>query len=72
MNTQHPNSPAACDWFKSTYSSGAENCLESANDPLVVPVRDSKVIDGPILKFSHGSWAAFVDSVKRDRFNGIA
>ncbi|MEU7045354.1 DUF397 domain-containing protein [Streptomyces varsoviensis] len=26
----------------------------------VVPVRDSKVLEGPVLRFSQGAWALFV------------
>ncbi|MEU8489539.1 DUF397 domain-containing protein [Streptomyces sp. NPDC048641] len=40
---QHPHfDAAAAPWFKSPYSSGDNNCLESARVPRVVPVRDSK------------------------------
>ncbi|MFF7331028.1 DUF397 domain-containing protein [Streptomyces sp. NPDC008150] len=54
-------------WRKSTYSGGqGGDCLEVADHhPGTVPVRDSKVPDGPNLAFRHSTWTAFVDGVKR-------
>ena len=53
-------------WHKSTYSGGdGGNCLEVADGlPDVVPVRDSKMADGPALVFRTGAWAAFVADLK--------
>ncbi|MDW4907408.1 DUF397 domain-containing protein [Streptomyces sp. ADMS] len=55
----------AARWRKSTYSNGeGGNCLEAADGvPGVVPVRDSKVSDGPVLLLGAGAWAEFVGSV---------
>lgn len=56
-------------WVKSSYSSqeGA-NCLEWAPTSAAVsgrvPVRDSKVPEGPALSLSASAWSAFVSSVK--------
>ncbi|MFJ6720070.1 MULTISPECIES: DUF397 domain-containing protein [unclassified Streptomyces] len=48
-------------WHKSSYSGDAGgNCVEVAAHPAAVHVRDSKVIDGPVLTVSPGTWAAFV------------
>ncbi|MFD4034992.1 DUF397 domain-containing protein [Streptomyces sp. NPDC058637] len=54
-------------WRKSSYSDGSGgNCLEVADGhPGVVPVRDSKVIDGPALLFRSDAWAAFVTGLQR-------
>ncbi|MFB4422839.1 DUF397 domain-containing protein [Streptomyces sp. QL37] len=54
-------------WRKSTYSGGdGGNCLEVADGlPHVVPVRDSKVTDGPALVFRAPAWSAFVADLKR-------
>ncbi|MGD1223244.1 MULTISPECIES: DUF397 domain-containing protein [Streptomyces] len=49
-------------WRKSSYSddNGGE-CVEvAAGLPGVVPVRDSKVPDGPALVFPSAAWAGFV------------
>ncbi|MFE9364838.1 DUF397 domain-containing protein [Streptomyces sp. NPDC006978] len=54
-------------WRKSTYSGGdGGNCLEvSDGHPHLVPVRDSKVTDGPALVFRAAAWSAFVADLKR-------
>ncbi|MEU3570455.1 DUF397 domain-containing protein [Kitasatospora sp. NPDC036755] len=48
-------------WFKSSYSSneGAE-CVEVAETPGTVHVRDSKDKSGPQLAFEPAAWGAFV------------
>ncbi|GAA3788856.1 hypothetical protein GCM10022403_024090 [Streptomyces coacervatus] len=58
--------PGAALWRKSTYSSEAEDaCVEVAhNIPGLVPVRDSKVPDGPALILTAAAWAPFVASLK--------
>ncbi|GHE59151.1 hypothetical protein GCM10017778_49540 [Streptomyces vinaceus] len=52
-------------WRKSTHSGGdGGNCLEVADGhPGIVPVRDSKVPDGPHLTFNGPAWTAFVTSL---------
>ncbi|MEW2810399.1 DUF397 domain-containing protein [Streptomyces massasporeus] len=52
-------------WRKSSFSDGgASNCLEVADaHPGIVPVRDSKRPDGPILVFAAGPWASFIEGV---------
>ena len=53
-------------WRKSSYSGqGGGNCLEVADGfPGAVPVRDSKVPQGPVLLYSTGAWSAFVATVR--------
>ncbi|GAA3853961.1 DUF397 domain-containing protein [Streptomyces sedi] len=54
-------------WRRSSYSgpNGGE-CLEVADGVSgMVPVRDSKDVDGPTVAFPAGSWAAFLARVKR-------
>ncbi|MGV9253493.1 DUF397 domain-containing protein [Streptomyces sp. NPDC003697] len=56
-------------WLRSSYSTGANNCVETAA-PLSGPaagrlaVRDSKDPAGPVLLFSPGSWAGFLTSFR--------
>lgn len=53
-------------WHKSSYSnaSGGE-CVEVADGITgLVPVRDSKVPDGPALLFRAAAWAPFVAGLK--------
>ncbi|MEV3946041.1 DUF397 domain-containing protein [Streptomyces halstedii] len=56
----------AVSWRKSSYSNqdgGA--CVEVCDDFVaVVPVRDSKVPDGPALVVGAGGWSSFVRAVK--------
>lgn len=55
-------------WRKSTYSGGSGgDCLEVLdNVPDAVPVRDSKMTDGPALVFRTAAWTTFVSGLKRD------
>ncbi|QNE75805.1 DUF397 domain-containing protein [Streptomyces finlayi] len=50
-------------WRKSTHSGGdGGDCLEVLDG---VPVRDSKVTDGPALMFRTAAWTTFVSDLKR-------
>lgn len=48
-------------WLKSSYS-GAEGgqCVEVAESPGAVHVRDSKQLDGPMLTVGVRAWAGFL------------
>ncbi|QOV39906.1 DUF397 domain-containing protein [Streptomyces ferrugineus] len=53
----------AC-WLRSSYSTGANNCVETARPHSgpwtgLLAVRDSKDPAGPALLFSPESWAGF-------------
>ncbi|MET7809893.1 DUF397 domain-containing protein [Streptomyces sp. NPDC005395] len=52
-------------WRKSTYSNGdGGNCLEVTDGvPGVIPVRDSKVTDGPVIVIGSAAWTEFVRTV---------
>lgn len=52
-------------WRKSSYSNGdGGDCLEVRDDaPGLVPVRDSKRPDGPVLLIPASAWAPFVASI---------
>ncbi|USQ83981.1 DUF397 domain-containing protein [Streptomyces phaeoluteigriseus] len=56
----------AASWRKSSHSNqdgGA--CLEVSDDfAPAVPVRDSKVPDGPVLVFPAPGWSSFVSAVR--------
>ncbi|MFD7560097.1 DUF397 domain-containing protein [Streptomyces sp. NPDC059533] len=53
-------------WRKSSYSNGdGGNCVEVADGAAgLVPVRDSKVQDGPVLVVSAAAWGPFVATLK--------
>ncbi|SEQ26409.1 DUF397 domain-containing protein [Streptomyces radiopugnans] len=67
MSTAHDLSTAV--WRKSSYSNAeGGSCVEVADGlPGVVPVRDSKVPDGPVLVFPAAGWAAFTETLRRPR-----
>ncbi|MER6910799.1 DUF397 domain-containing protein [Streptomyces sp. NPDC000594] len=58
MTTESPR------WFKSSYSENGGQCVEAAANLVascgVVPVRDSKVIDGPVLMVSTNAFTGLV------------
>lgn len=52
-------------WMKSSYSAGNGACVEVKSPTTAeLAVRDSKVIDGPVLAFPTEAWNVFVASVK--------
>lgn len=54
-------------WFTSSYSDNGGQCVEVAVNLVapcgIVPVRDSKDTNGPVLTFSSRAFAAFVGAV---------
>ncbi len=58
-------------WLRSSYSTGANNCVETARPSAgpwagLLAVRDSKDPAGPALLFSPESWTSFTARVRRD------
>ncbi|MFD5974187.1 DUF397 domain-containing protein [Streptomyces bacillaris] len=66
MKTESPR------WFKSSYSSNGGNCIEVAANLVasqgIVPVRDSKVVDGPVVGVRTAAFSAFVAGVRAGQF----
>ncbi|MFJ8946169.1 DUF397 domain-containing protein [Streptomyces sp. NPDC102395] len=59
-----PRCPDGLRWLRSSHSTGANNCVETARPRLgpwsgLLAVRDSKDPDGPALLFSPESWTGF-------------
>ncbi|MGA5469186.1 DUF397 domain-containing protein [Streptomyces arboris] len=67
--TEHPQ------WFTSSYSGGGGNCVELAVNLValqgIVPVRDSKCVDGPVVDVRTGAFSAFVASVRAGAFDAV-
>jgi len=56
--------PGGATWRKSTYSNGSGgNCVEVADLPNGLAVRDSRHPKGPILVFTREGWQAFVEGI---------
>ncbi|WP_067016965.1 DUF397 domain-containing protein [Streptomyces dysideae] len=52
------------DFVKSSYSNTGGQCVEVArNIPRTVAVRDSKTLDGPILRLTPKAWEEFTASL---------
>ncbi|MFG3424073.1 DUF397 domain-containing protein [Streptomyces californicus] len=69
MTTESPK------WFKSSYSSNGGACVEVAANLAtsrgIVPVRDSKVVDGPVVSVPVTAFAAFVAGVQGGTFDAV-
>ncbi|WP_329367707.1 DUF397 domain-containing protein [Streptomyces sp. NBC_00669] len=53
-------------WRKSSYSNGSGgDCVEVGDgDSAVLPVRDSKDPEGPVLTFTPTAWTSFIGALK--------
>jgi len=56
-------------WRKSTRSGAAGHCVEVADTPATVYVRDSKDASGPMLRFAASDWAEFIAGVRDGEFD---
>ncbi|MFJ6213780.1 DUF397 domain-containing protein [Streptomyces sp. NPDC092296] len=69
MTTESPH------WFKSSYSDNGGQCIQVAANLAtthgLVPIRDSKDPNGPVLNFPTPSFAAFITSIKAGEFNPL-
>ncbi|MFJ5308800.1 DUF397 domain-containing protein [Streptomyces sp. NPDC088350] len=56
----------AATWTKSSYSdNNGGNCVDIAPAfPAVVPVRDSKLCEGPVLMLTRSAWSAFTAALR--------
>ncbi|MEV0485681.1 DUF397 domain-containing protein [Streptomyces sp. NPDC050508] len=56
----------AATWVKSSYSGdNGGDCVEIAPAfPVVVPVRDSKAPEGPVLMLTRSAWSAFTEALR--------
>ncbi|GIF07146.1 DUF397 domain-containing protein [Actinoplanes siamensis] len=60
---------ATITWRKSSRSGAAGHCVEVANTPAAVMVRDSKDVTGPVLSFDTQDWTGFVAGVRAGEFD---
>jgi hypothetical protein len=60
-------------WFKSSLSFSNGNCVEVASlNGGEIGVRDSKDPEGPVLRFTHDEWHAFIGGVRGGEFDRFA
>ncbi|WP_128433153.1 DUF397 domain-containing protein [Streptomyces cyaneus] len=61
-------------WRKSSYSGGGDgnDCVEIANSPTHVAVRDTKAPARATLTFPAGAFSAFLDALKSARTRTVA
>jgi hypothetical protein len=53
-------------WRKSSFSgNGGGSCVEVADQPAHVLIRDTQDRTGPVLKIPTAAWRRFADQVKR-------
>ncbi|MBD0695333.1 DUF397 domain-containing protein [Streptomyces sp. CBMA123] len=63
---------SSASWFKSSYSDNGGTCVEVSPDfPGVVPVRDSKDLQGPALVFPIDAWRSFVAATASGEFGDV-
>ncbi|MEV8445738.1 DUF397 domain-containing protein [Streptomyces parvus] len=69
MTTESPR------WFKSSYSSNGGDCIEVAANLTamhdIVPIRDSKAVDGPVVAVPVTAFSAFVAGVQGGTFDTV-
>jgi hypothetical protein len=57
-------------WVKSSLSLSNGDCVEVARLPAgQIGVRDSKDVDGPVLRFTPSEWRAFLGGVRNGEFD---
>jgi hypothetical protein len=60
-------------WIKAAASNDTGSCVEMRRQADLIEVRDSKDgSSGPILRFTFGEFAAWLDGAKKGEFNHLA
>lgn len=60
-------------WIKASASHNGGQCVEMRLHDGMIEVRDSKQAgNGPILRFTAGEWAAWLDAAKNGEFDHLS
>lgn len=59
------------DWIKASASNADNNCVEMRRHDDVIEIRDSKDPDGPVLRFTSGELAAWLDGSRKGEFDHL-
>jgi hypothetical protein len=62
---------SATAWIKAQASGGSGECVELRRSGDTIEVRDSKHPSGPVLRFTPGEWAAWLDGAKKGEFDHL-
>jgi hypothetical protein len=58
-------------WIKASASGANSNCVEQRLHDGMIEVRDTKDRDGPVLRFRHDEFAAWLDGAKHGEFDHL-
>jgi hypothetical protein len=58
-------------WIKASASSNDGECVELRRHEGLIEVRDSKDRGGPILRFTHAEFAAWLDGAGKGEFDHL-
>lgn len=64
--------PEILNWRKARRSMNDGNCVEVAAATGKVAIRDTKNLQGPVLRYSVASWRSFLIAVGRGDFDGFS
>jgi hypothetical protein len=59
-------------WIKASASDYNGSCVEQRRHADLIEVRDTKDPDGPVLRFTHAEFAAWLDGARRGEFDHLA
>jgi hypothetical protein len=59
-------------WIKASASDDDGSCVELRRHAGLIEVRDTKDPDGPVLRFTHAEFAAWLDGARRGEFDHLA
>ena len=58
-------------WIKASASAQEGSCVEQRRHDDLIEVRDTKDRQGPVLRFRHAEFAAWLDGAKRGEFDHL-